>query len=104
VNGNLSLAAIFTNEAAHDYTTPASSPTVDAGDPADDFSNEPLPNGGRIDQGAYGNTAFAPLSTAPPPVASGGGAGGGRGGGGGGGCGLLGLEALLFLSLCRRKR
>ena len=36
-----------------------SSPTVDAGDPADDFIMEPEPNGGRINQGAFGGTEFA---------------------------------------------
>ena len=30
------------------------SPCIDAGDPKDDFSNEPQPNGGRIIVGAYG--------------------------------------------------
>ncbi|HVE42496.1 MAG TPA: right-handed parallel beta-helix repeat-containing protein, partial [Planctomycetota bacterium] len=99
VSGNLSVAAVFTNEAAHDYTTPASSPTVDVGDPADDFSNEPLPNGGRIDQGAYGNTAFAPLTTNPPAATTSTAPGRRRGGG----CGLLGLEALLLFILRRRR-
>ena len=28
---------------------------IDAGDPSSDFSKEPLPNGGRINMGAYGN-------------------------------------------------
>lgn len=35
------------------------SPAIDAGDPAADFSGEPTPNGGRVNQGAYGNTAEA---------------------------------------------
>ena len=35
------------------------SPCIDAGDPADDCSAEPAPNGGRINAGAYGGTAFA---------------------------------------------
>jgi hypothetical protein len=35
------------------------SSTIDAGDPLDDFSMEPLPNGGRINQGTYGGTPFA---------------------------------------------
>jgi len=38
------------------------SPCIDAGDPADDFSKEPQPNGGRINMGAYGNTAEASKS------------------------------------------
>jgi len=38
------------------------SPCIDAGDPKDDFSNEPKPNGGRINIGAYGNTKEASKS------------------------------------------
>lgn len=38
------------------------SPCVDAGDPNSVFENEPQPNGGRINMGAYGNTAYASLS------------------------------------------
>lgn len=43
------------------------SPAIDAGDPAADFSGEPTPNGGRVNQGAYGNTAEASKT---PAVAS----------------------------------
>jgi predicted outer membrane repeat protein len=39
------------------------SPCIDAGDPHSDFSLEPLPNGGRINLGAYGGTEQA--STSP---------------------------------------
>lgn len=35
------------------------SPCIDAGNPADTYSSEPLPNGSRIDMGAYGNTREA---------------------------------------------
>lgn len=38
------------------------SPCIDAGDPKDEFSNEPEPNGGRINIGAYGNTPQASKS------------------------------------------
>jgi hypothetical protein len=38
------------------------SPCVDAGDPNSDFSNEPEPNGKRINSGAYGGTNQASLS------------------------------------------
>ncbi len=41
------------------------SPTVDAGDPADDFSAEPLPNGGRVNQGLFGGTSMATKSLRP---------------------------------------
>jgi hypothetical protein len=43
-----------------------SSPCIDAGDPASDYSNEPVPNGRRINMGAYGNTVEA--SKSPPPT------------------------------------
>lgn len=33
-------------------------------DPADDPSDEPMPNGGRINVGAYGGTAYASTSEA----------------------------------------
>ena len=35
------------------------SPCINAGDPASDYSNEPEPNGGRINMGAFGNTSQA---------------------------------------------
>jgi len=38
------------------------SPCIDAGDPSSDFSQEPLPNGGRVNLGAYGNTSEASQS------------------------------------------
>ncbi|MDE2237349.1 MAG: hypothetical protein KGK30_05620, partial [Elusimicrobia bacterium] len=34
----------------------ADSPTLDAADPAESYSLEPLPNGGRANQGSYGDT------------------------------------------------
>jgi parallel beta-helix repeat protein len=43
------------------------SPCVDGGDPTADYSGEPMPNGGRINMGAYGGTPEASLSPAPPP-------------------------------------
>jgi hypothetical protein len=43
-------------------TLMSASPAIDSGDPSMDYSNEPMPNGGRINIGAYGNTPFAALS------------------------------------------
>jgi hypothetical protein len=40
----------------------ATSPAIDAGMPAADPANERLPNGGRVNIGAYGNTACASMS------------------------------------------
>jgi len=48
-----------------------SSPCLDAGDPNSDYSHERAPNGGRINLGAYGGTAYASLSETlnqPPQV------------------------------------
>ncbi len=42
------------------------SPCLDAGDPADDYSLELTPNGGRIDMGAHGGTPYASRSTKTP--------------------------------------
>jgi hypothetical protein len=46
------------------------SPCIDAGDPADDPTGEPLPSGGRINMGAYGNTPEASKSPNPWPNAA----------------------------------
>ena len=44
------------------------SPGVDAGDSASDYSNEPTPNGERINIGAYGNTPYASKSASSPDL------------------------------------
>ena len=56
---DISVPPSFINEANDDYHLQKTSQCVDAGDPSSDFSNEPAPNGGRINLGAYGNTAEA---------------------------------------------
>ena len=43
------------------------SPCIDAGDPSSGYGNEPTPNGGRINIGAYGNTAEASKSVGVVP-------------------------------------
>lgn len=43
-------------------TDSVTSPAIDAGDPTSDYSNEPAPNGSRINMGAYGNTIYASKS------------------------------------------
>ncbi|HUU85467.1 MAG TPA: right-handed parallel beta-helix repeat-containing protein, partial [Phycisphaerae bacterium] len=59
------------NGGAGDWVTDSvTSPCIDAGDPASDYGNEPSPNGGRINMGAYGNTAFASKSVPDPILAS----------------------------------
>jgi MYXO-CTERM domain-containing protein len=74
--GNFALDPLFVDAAAGDYhlrsaagrwddatsswvTDSETSPAIDTGDPDDDFTTEPAPNGCRVDQGAYGNTAEA---------------------------------------------
>ena len=46
----------------------ASSPCIDAGSFGDPFSSELAPNGGRIDQGSYGNTPYASRSQPSPMI------------------------------------
>jgi len=47
-----------------DYIPGRCSPTLDAGDPASDFSLEPAPNGGRINLGNLGGSSLAVASLA----------------------------------------
>jgi len=64
--GNISAYPDFANPLAGDYHLHNWSHCIDAGDPYSDFSNEPQPNGARINIGAYGNTpeaASAPEDT-----------------------------------------
>lgn len=63
---SLSHEPLFVDEAGDDYRlqsvnegAPDHSPAIDAGNPLSLFGNEPLPNGNRINLGAYGNTEVA---------------------------------------------
>ncbi len=94
--GNKTVAAVFLDEAANDFIEDPGSTTVDDGDPLDAFSNELVPNGSRINQGAFGNTRWAASKSSAPAAPS--------GRKRGGGCGLLGLEVLAILMLLRRAR
>lgn len=51
------------NGTAWRYDT-VTSPCVDAGNPSSAYSTEPVPNGGRVNLGAYGNTVQASRSVA----------------------------------------
>jgi outer membrane protein assembly factor BamB len=84
--GNLQAPALL----AADFTELAGSPTIDAGDPTDDYAREPSPNGGRINVGAFGNTSDAAPTPAEDRSSS-------------RGCGALGLEFLLLILLRRRR-
>ena len=50
------------------YNVQLGSPAIDAGDPADAFANEPVPNGGKINLGMNGNTSLAELSVPMPYI------------------------------------
>lgn len=56
---NSSIMPIYINSEDLPYMIQQGSPTIDAGDPTDDYSMEPEPNGGRINQGLFGGTFFA---------------------------------------------
>lgn len=75
--GNISIDPLFGNASGSDYHlksktgrwTPSGwvvdqvhSPCIDSGNPASPWQNEPPPNGGQINMGAYGNTAQASKS------------------------------------------
>ncbi|MGI6048562.1 MAG: right-handed parallel beta-helix repeat-containing protein [Petrimonas sp.] len=72
--GNIAVDPLFANETTGDYhlkskegrwdgtawvTDNLTSLCINAGNPDDDYSKEPSPNGGRINMGAYGNTSEA---------------------------------------------
>ncbi|WP_440957027.1 right-handed parallel beta-helix repeat-containing protein [Methanosarcina sp. Mfa9] len=53
-----------------DFHLYSDSPCIDAGDPNDDYSKEPEPNGGRIDIGCYGNTIEPSVKTIPYTISN----------------------------------
>lgn len=62
--GNIDLDPEFVNPTILDYHLSSTSPAIDSGDPTSDYSNEPEPNGFRVNLGRYGNTREAVTSTA----------------------------------------
>ena len=72
--GDLSAAVSYANAAAHDYRLTGPGASTDEGDPADAVGDEPTPNGGRINLGAFGGTAEAerstPAAVTPDPTGS----------------------------------
>ncbi|MHC4616963.1 MAG: S8 family serine peptidase [Planctomycetota bacterium] len=62
--GNIDADPLFVDAASGDYHLLPGSPAIDAGYPPSDYSGEPWPNGGRVNMGAYGNTAEATRSPA----------------------------------------
>ncbi len=68
--GDFSAPVAFVDPASGDFREAPGQPSVDAGHPADDWSLEPAPNGGRVNAGAFGNTPLAAASNEPPLVSS----------------------------------
>jgi hypothetical protein len=112
--GDIAAVISFASPARQDFHLPMAQATTDRGDPADDFSAEPAPNGGRINIGAFGDTADAELSATPPPAVPARGATAGSGGDSAGGCALGGgrgsrawavafVAAMVFASRRRRR-
>ena len=66
----LSPAGYVVNGGAAGPATTDYSPAIDLGDIAADYSNEPAPNGGRLNLGAFGNTVEASLSATGQPEAN----------------------------------
>ena len=60
--GNMDKDPVFKSPGMEDYHLTVASPCIDAGDPGDSYANEPEPNGGRIDMGAYGNASQAAIT------------------------------------------
>ncbi len=62
---NPTLIANYGNYGSDDnFNVLATSPTIDAGNPTSQFFREPMPNGGRVNLGATGNSASAVFSSA----------------------------------------
>jgi len=82
-DGDLAAAVAFVDAARGSFLLAAAQASTDKGDPAQDFSTEPAPNGGRVNLGAFGGTALAEPS--PSPEA--------------GGCGVAGTPDLMGTAL-----
>ncbi len=57
--GSISVNPLFVDPEKGNFHLKGQSPCIDAGDAKSEYKNEPKPNGGRINMGAYGNTAEA---------------------------------------------
>ncbi len=68
LDGNIDADPLF--EEPDNYHLKPGSPCIDAGDPGSDYSNEPSPNGNRINIGRFGNTSEAATSSDPGTILS----------------------------------
>jgi predicted outer membrane repeat protein len=66
--GTIFQDPLFSSVYERNYKLHHASPCIDSGDPFDDFSLEPEPNGERINMGAYGGTAQATRTGIPTHV------------------------------------
>ena len=67
----LSAAGYWTNDGTEQPGSAKTSSAIDKGDPDSAYANEPSPNGGRVNLGAYGNTAQSSKTpTGQPSVES----------------------------------
>lgn len=71
--GLLPLFATFRDEALDDWREAWGAATIDRGDPAVPVGDEPAPNGGRVNLGAFGQTSEAAPTPAVVSSSSGGG-------------------------------
>ena len=69
-SNNLEGDPLFIDSTNGNYHLQKGSPAIDAGDPVEDFSKEPMPNGERINIGAYGNTPEATTNNNTAKVAT----------------------------------
>jgi len=69
--GDLSVAVGFADLAGRNLQVAGAQPSTDRGDPADAVGDEPAPNGGRINLGAFGGTVEAETSASSAAVAGG---------------------------------
>lgn len=60
--GNIFSDPMFENSNNMNFHLQSCSPGIDAGDPESEYSNEPVPNGSRVNIGYYGNTDQATQS------------------------------------------
>ena len=70
LEGNIDEDPLFGGTGEDPYSLLEDSPCIDAGDPYDAYSNEPEPNGSRINMGVYGNSVEASKSSfaSTPPM------------------------------------
>ncbi|HVZ87141.1 MAG TPA: PQQ-binding-like beta-propeller repeat protein [Polyangia bacterium] len=64
--GDIATAVTFADLTGRNLLLVGPQPSTDKGDPSDDVGAEPMPNGGRINLGAFGGTAEAELSPLAP--------------------------------------